>query len=162
MLDVARHFIPLKTLRETVDRMSLLKLNVLHLHLSDDQGFRFGSKKYPEVVSEDFYSLQELRSLVTYCMDRGVRLIPEIDLPGHVTHIVASRPDLAPTGRATDRTQKFGVHRACLDPSNENVFIFVRELIGSCRMYFLIPSFISEEMKWTPLGGPATQTSIAL
>ena len=139
MLDVARHFIPLKTLRETVDRMSLLKLNVLHLHLSDDQGFRFGSKKYPEVVSEDFYSSQELRSLVTYCMDRGVRLIPEIDLPGHVTHIVASRPDLAPTGRATDRTQKFGVHRACLDPSNENVFIFVRELIEELSDVFPDP-----------------------
>ena len=139
MLDVARHFIPLKTLRETVDRMSLLKLNVLHLHLSDDQGFRFGSKKYPEVVSEAFYSLQELRSLARYCMDRGVRLIPEIDLPGHVTHIIASRPDLAPKGRATDRTQKFGVHRACLDPSNENVYIFVRELIEELSDVFPDP-----------------------
>ncbi len=139
MLDVARHFIPLKTLRETVDRMSLLKLNVLHLHLSDDQGFRFGSKKYPELVSEDFYSLRELKSLATYCVDRGVRLIPEIDLPGHVTHIVVSRPDLAPIGRATDRTQKFGVHKACLDPSNENVFIFVKELIKELSDVFPDP-----------------------
>ena len=139
MLDVARHFIPLKTLRETVDRMSLLKLNVLHLHLSDDQGFRFGSKKYPEVVSEDFYSLQELKSLATYCMDRGVRLIPEIDLPGHVTHIVASRPDLAPAGRMANGTQKFGVHKACLDPSNENVFIFVRVLIEELSDVFPDP-----------------------
>ena len=139
MLDVARHFIPLKTLRETVDRMSLLKLNVLHLHLSDDQGFRFGSNKYPEVVSEDFYSLQELKSLATYCMDRGVRLIPEIDLPGHVTHIVASRPDLAPTGRTANGTQKFGVHKACLDPSNENVFIFVRVLIEELSDVFPDP-----------------------
>ncbi|MGK3208052.1 beta-N-acetylhexosaminidase [Amycolatopsis sp. MEPSY49] len=117
LLDVARHFLPLAFLREFVDLLALHKYNVLHLHLTDDQGWRIeidgwprltevgawrtesmvgaaGSDVYDGVPHGGFYTQRELRELVAFAADRGVRVVPEIDLPGHVRSALAAYPEL--------------------------------------------------------------------
>jgi hexosaminidase len=99
MIDVARHFIPFEVLKRNIDAMAIVKMNVLHLHLSDDEGFRVESKVYPklqEMGSNGFYYTQDqLKELVSYAHDRGIIIVPEFDLPGHCTSILAAYPFLA-------------------------------------------------------------------
>ena len=98
--------------------MHHFKMNVLHLHLSDDQGFRFGSEQYPELVSSDHYSFDELKQLISYAADIGIRVVPEIDVPGHTSSWFVKHPEWG-FGEVSDHElKKFGPHRGCLDPSN--------------------------------------------
>ncbi|HEY5644835.1 MAG TPA: family 20 glycosylhydrolase [Pseudomonadales bacterium] len=120
LLDPARHFLPAADLLRTLDGMACCKLNVLHLHLSDDQGFRFPVPALPKLASSDAYTTEELRGVVTYAADRGIRVVPEIDMPGHVTSWLTAYPELG--ARQVAPSERFGVHAACLDPSNEAVF----------------------------------------
>ena len=138
MIDTARHFIGLDTLRRTLDAMWFYKLNVLHLHLTDDQGFRFQSGAYPELASADSYSLPELSGLVAYAADRGVRLVPELDVPGHATSWLAAHPEWAVAGSApvSGPSKRFGVHEACLDPGNQAVVDAVDTLLGELARVF--------------------------
>ncbi|MFC1408087.1 beta-N-acetylhexosaminidase [Streptacidiphilus sp. N1-12] len=117
MLDVCRHFMPLPYLRQLVDRIAFHKLNVLHLHLTDDQGWRMeieghprltevgawrtesmvgpaGSTRYDGVPHGGYYTQRELRDLVEYAADRGVTVVPEIEMPGHVRALLAAYPEL--------------------------------------------------------------------
>jgi hexosaminidase len=82
MIDVARHFYSLPTLKRQIDMMELMKLNVLHLHLSDNEGFRVESRLFPKLTEGSCYSQAEIRDLVSYAADRGVRVVPEFDVPG--------------------------------------------------------------------------------
>ncbi len=120
MLDPARHFIPIPLLLETLDGMSQCKLNVLHLHLSDDQGFRFSSTAYPALASPDHYTLAELTQLVDYAALRGIRVVPELDVPGHSTSWLAAYPEWG--SHQTQPSNRFGVHKACLDVTSPPVF----------------------------------------
>ena len=120
LIDVARHFVPVDQLKRILDGMALLKLNVLHLHLSDDQGFRFESLAFPDLASTEFYRQSDLADLVVYAADRGIRVIPELDVPGHVTSWLAKYP--AWGLREIELSPQFGVHRACLDPTNEELY----------------------------------------
>jgi len=122
MLDVARHFFEIDYLKKTIDRLAMLKMNVLHLHLVDDQGWRIEIKKYPKLTEvgawrvdqEDkhwdgryttspdekgtyggFYTQEELKDLVAYAASKGVEIIPEIEMPAHVSSAIASYPELA-------------------------------------------------------------------
>jgi len=99
MIDVARHFIPFEVLKRNIDAMAIVKMNVLHLHLSDDEGFRIESKVYPKLQqlgSNGFYYTQDqIRELVKYAHDRGIIIVPEFDLPGHCTSFLAAYPLLA-------------------------------------------------------------------
>ena len=121
LIDVARSFVSIGALRRILDGMAFLKLNVLHLHLSDDQGFRFRSEAFPGLASTESYSQAELEDLVSYAGDLGVRIIPELDVPGHVTSWLVNYPEwgFSDLSEASDR---FGVHKACLDPSNEQLY----------------------------------------
>src|ERR1700722_11304914 len=93
LIDVGRHFIPLEVLKRNVDGMAAVKMNVLHLHLSDDQGFRVESQRFPKLheMGSDglYYSQVEIRDLVAYAHDRGVRVIPEFEMPGHSRSLFA-------------------------------------------------------------------------
>jgi hypothetical protein len=134
MLDVARHFIPLPDLLRTLDGMAIFKLNVLHLHLSDDQGFRFGSRRYPELASADHYSRDELSELVAAAADRGIRIVPELDVPGHTASWLAAHPEW---GCGTPRpTRRFGVHDECLDPTRPAVMAAVTGLFEELAEVF--------------------------
>lgn len=138
MIDTVRHFISLDTLRRTLDAMWFYKLNVLHLHLTDDQGFRFRSEAYPELASVDAYSLPALSELVDYAADRGVRIVPELDVPGHTTSWLAAHPEwgVASSARVSGPSLSFGVHRACLDPDNPAVMDAVEVLLGELAAVF--------------------------
>ncbi len=133
-LDVARHFFPLPTLLQVVEGMALLKMNVLHLHLTDDQAFRFASPGWPALASEQHYSRQQLEQLVAFGSARGIRIVPEIDMPGHVNHWLTAYPEwglhpVAPTDR-------FGVHPACLDPTREVVYRALNVLLQDVAEVF--------------------------
>ena len=138
MVDTVRHFISPDTLRRTLDGMWFYKLNVLHLHLTDDQGFRFQSGTYPELASAESYSLSELSELVAYAADRGVRVVPELDVPGHATSWLAAHPDWAVAGSApvNGPSKRFGVHEACLDPDNPAVRDAVAAILGELAAVF--------------------------
>ena len=122
MLDTARHFVATDALKRTLDAMWFYKLNVLHLHLTDDQGFRFRSNAYPELASTDAYATSELRDLVAYAADRGIRVVPELDVPGHTTSWLAEHPEWA-LGAAPKvaPSRRFGVHKTCIDVCNAAV-----------------------------------------
>src|SRR6266852_4719357 len=89
MIDVSRHFIPLEILRRNLDAMEAVKMNVFHWHLSENQGFRVESKKFPKLHtmgSDGFYYTQdEIRDFIAYARDCGIRVVPEFDMPGHST-----------------------------------------------------------------------------
>ncbi len=137
MLDTARHFISTTALKRTLDAMWFYKLNVLHLHLTDDQGFRFRSDAFPELASADAYAADELRDLVAYAADRGIRVVPELDVPGHTTSWLAAHPEWAlgaPPAVAPSR--RFGVHKTCIDPGKAAVLSAVDALFGELAEVF--------------------------
>ena len=136
LVDVARHFITLPTLYRCCDLMHHFKLNVLHLHLTDDQGFRFGSEKFPELVSLEHYSLGELKQLVKYAADVGIRVVPEIDVPGHTTSWLIEHPEWGFGEVTKQESKEFGHHRGCLDPSNPATMEAVRILFAETANTF--------------------------
>ena len=99
LIDVGRHFMPLEVLRRNIDGMEAVKMNVLHLHISENQGFRVESKKFPKLQEKGsdglYYTQEEIRGLVAYARERGVRILPEFDSPGHSTAWFVGYPELA-------------------------------------------------------------------
>ncbi len=99
MIDCARHFIPTDVLMRNIEAMAEVKMNVLHLHLSDNEGFRVESKMYPELQAKGsngkYYLQKELKDLVSYAADRGIIIVPEFDMPGHSRSWFAGYPELA-------------------------------------------------------------------
>jgi len=153
MLDPARHFLPIKVIEETLDLMFLFKLNVLHLHLTDDQGFRFFSPTYPELAEiggeGNYYTTDQLKGLVQSASARGIRIIPELDIPGHCTSWLAAKPewgagaldkkgalDRKGTINAGHPSHNFGGHKACLDPGNPEVYKAIAILLDELAEVF--------------------------
>jgi hexosaminidase len=134
LIDVARHFIPVSALTRTLDAMALFKLNVLHLHLTDDQGFRFPSRAFPRLAQAPAYTKEELGLLVTYAGQRGIRVLPELDVPGHTCSWLQAYPEWG-SGNPQP-TRRFGVHRECLDPSNPTIFPVIQTLLGELAEVF--------------------------
>ncbi|MCY3885187.1 MAG: family 20 glycosylhydrolase [Gammaproteobacteria bacterium] len=129
LVDVSRHFMELKTLRSMVELMHHFKLNVLHLHLTDDQAFRFRSEAFPDLASAQSYSKTELGKLIDFAADYAVRVVPEIDIPGHATSWLVAHPEWGsePVDPSTQR--QFGALKACLDPSREVVIESVQTIL---------------------------------
>src|SRR5215471_5873938 len=94
LVDVARHFEPPEVMKRTLDGMAAVKLNVLHWHLTDDQGFRVESRRYPELARQGsdglYYTQDQVREIISYARDRGIRVVPEFDMPGHITSWLVS------------------------------------------------------------------------
>ncbi len=139
MLDVARHFFEAGEVRKLIDQLAFYKMNRLHLHLSDDQGWRLEIKKWPRLTdiggaSEvggtpgGFYTQEEFRELVNYAADRGIELIPEFDMPGHTQAAVASYPELNGTLRPPKIYTGTRVGFSSLDTRNEFTYRFVGDL----------------------------------
>lgn len=128
MIDSARHFQPLEVLRRNLDAMAAVKLNVLHWHLTEDQGFRVETKKYPELHLQgsdgNFYTQDEIRGIIKYASDRGIRVMPEFDMPGHATAWLVSHPEIgsgAP-GQTYQIERRPGIFDPTLDPTNEKTY----------------------------------------
>jgi hexosaminidase len=137
LLDPARHFLSVEALQRTLDGMAQCKMNVLHLHLSDDQGFRFPVAELPGLASSDAYTVAELEQLVAFASARGIRIVPEIDMPGHVTSWLVTYPEWG--ARQVPATDRFGVHGACLDPSNEEVYRAIELILDALVAVFPDP-----------------------
>jgi len=140
MIDVSRHFIPIEVLKRNLDGMAALKMNVFHWHLSDNQGFRVESKRFPSLqqLGSDglYYTQAEVRDLIAYARDRGIRVIPEFDMPGHSTAWFVGYPDLAsgPGPYAIERN--WGVFDPAMDPTQERTYRFLDEFIGEMAKLF--------------------------
>jgi hexosaminidase len=145
MLDVSRHWMPLAVVERNLDAMAAVKLNVFHWHLSDDQGFRVESKRYPKLQQEgsdgNFYTQAEVRQVVAYARDRGIRVVPEFDMPGHTTAWFAGYPQLASAPGPYGIERKWGVFRPTMDPTREETYVFLDNLIAEMAALFPDPYF---------------------
>ena len=132
-IDVSRHWQPADFIRRTLDAMAAVKMNVLHWHLSDDQGFRVESLVYPklhEIASGgDYYTQEQIREIVSYARDRGIRVVPEFDIPGHSTALFTAYPELASAKMDYAIERSIGVFDPSLNPANEKVYEFLEAFI---------------------------------
>jgi hexosaminidase len=140
MLDVSRHFEPIPVIERTLDAMAVAKLNVFHWHLSDDQGFRAQSLKFPrftEVASDgQFYTQDEMRHIVAYARARGIRVVPEFDVPGHTSSWLLAYPEIGAGEDIKALPEVFGIPQAELDPSNPKTYKFLDTFIGEMSEIF--------------------------
>ncbi len=140
MVDSARHFISVATLLRTLDAMALVKLNVLHLHLTDDQGFRFGSRAFPELAArasgDDYYTEDDLGDVVSHAAELGIRVVPELDMPGHTTSWLVAHPEWGTMREARSVSTQFGPHSACLDPTRDEVYDALGRLLDDVVRVF--------------------------
>lgn len=151
LIDVGRHFYDVDEIKKCLDIMSVYKENVLHWHLTEDQGWRFESKKYPRLTEvgsirhgsqidynpehlrpEDhggFYTQDQMRDVVAYAAERGINVIPEIDLPGHMLSALASYPELGCTGGPYEVANTWGVKKDILCAGQEKTFKFLEDIL---------------------------------
>ena len=143
MLDSGRHFLSLDTIHRTLDGMAAVKLNTLHWHLAEDQGFRVESRRYPELhrLGSDglFYTQAEIRDVIAYAAERGVRVYPEFDMPGHATSWFVSHPELATAPGPYRIERRWGVFDPTMDPTKEEVYRLLDGFLGEMAALFPDP-----------------------
>ncbi len=140
MLDSARHFIPLEVIRRNLDGLEAVKMNVFHWHLSENQGFRAESKKFPKLHESGsdslYYTQDEIRDLIAYARDRGIRVVPEFDMPGHSTAWFVGHPELASGKGPYEIERRWGIFDPAMDPTSEKVYKFLDDFIGEMARIF--------------------------
>ncbi|HKG14230.1 MAG TPA: family 20 glycosylhydrolase, partial [Pyrinomonadaceae bacterium] len=140
MLDVARHWMPPAVILRNLDAMAAVKLNVFHWHLTEDQGFRVESKVFPKLqqLGSDglFYTQDEVREVIAYARDRGIRVVPEFDVPGHSTSWFAGHPELASAPGPYKPERRYGVFDAAMDPTREETYKFLDRFLGEMAALF--------------------------
>jgi len=144
-LDVSRHWMPMEVVKRNLDGMAAVKLNVFHWHLSDDQGFRVESKRFPKLpqLGSDglYYTQEQVREVIAYARDRGIRVVPEFDIPGHTTSWLAGYPQLASAPGPYQIERQWGVFDATMDPTRESTYQFLDAFIGEMAALFPDPFF---------------------
>ncbi len=141
MLDVARHFFQVSDVKRTIDLMAAYKMNVMHLHLSDDQGWRIEIKKWPKLTAiggitqvdgekGGFYTQDQYVEIVKYAAERQVMIIPEIDMPGHTNAALASYPELNCNDRAPELYTGTKVGFSTLCTSKEITYQFIKDVFS--------------------------------
>ena len=158
MLDVSRHFIPKEDVKRHIDLLAFHKLNILHWHLTDDQGWRIEIKKYPKLTEigsyrketitapgsneydgvpvSGFYTQEEAKEIVRYAAERFITVIPEIDMPGHMMAALASYPELGCTGGPYEIPTRFGVFNEVLCGGNEQTLQFAKDVLNEIMDIF--------------------------
>lgn len=140
MIDCSRHFEPIEVLKRNIDAMAAVKLNVFHWHLTDDQGFRIESKRYPKLtqVGSDglFYTQAQARELVQYARDRGIRVVPEFEMPGHSTAWLVAYPKLSSGSAPEAIRREFGISNFVLDPTREETYRFLKGFLAEMTTVF--------------------------
>ncbi|MBD8164752.1 beta-N-acetylhexosaminidase [Erwinia persicina] len=143
LIDSARHFLPIDTLKRQIDGIAAAKMNVFHWHLTDDQGWRFASTHYPQLQEKAsdglWYSQQQMREIVSYAASRGVRVVPEIDFPGHASALAVAMPELMSAPGPYQMERGWGVFKPLLDPTREQVYQFIDTLVGEVAAIFPDP-----------------------
>ncbi len=159
-LDSARHMLPLSELKKMVKTASYFKLNTLHWHISDDQGWRIECKTFPrlheigayrkgdhfggfrsDAVEGGYYTREEVRDFVAYCGELGIQVIPEVDIPGHVTAILAAYPHLSCRGEPMEVVTRAAITEDILCVGRDEVFDFVENLFDDLLELFPAPWF---------------------
>ena len=157
-LDSARHFFSADSVRIYIDMLALHNINKFHWHLTDDQGWRFESKKYPELTvvgstrsqtmlgkewdkfdgkpHSGFYTQQEMKELVKYAAERNITIIPEIDLPGHMVAVLATYPKLGCTGGPYKVRETWGVAEDVLCAGNDETYDFIKNILEEVTVIF--------------------------
>ncbi len=140
MIDVARHFQPIAVLKRNLDAMASVKLNVFHWHLTDDQGFRVESKVYPKLhqLASDgqYYNQEQIKDIVAYAQLRGIRVIPEFDVPGHASAILTAYPEIGSKDTISTIERYAGVFDPTLDPTNDKTYEFLDNLFKEITPLF--------------------------
>ncbi|MBO0779489.1 MAG: beta-N-acetylhexosaminidase [Ktedonobacteraceae bacterium] len=145
MLDTARHFFPKEEILKFIDLLALHKMNRLHLHLTDDQGWRIEVKKYPKLTEVGayrketvvgharepqgydgtphggFYTQNDLREIVAYAAARFITVVPEVDIPGHARAAIAAYPELGVTGEQVDVATTWGIFPYLYQPTGKAI-----------------------------------------
>ena len=170
MLDCARHYFPVKFVKQFIDLIAMHNMNVFHWHLTDDQGWRIEVKKYPDLakigsvrektvlghnsdVFDDtpyggYYTQEEAREIVKYAADRFITVIPEIDMPGHMIAALAAYPDMGCTGGPYKVSPIWGIMPDVLCLGNEKTYQFCEDVLS--EMMDIFPS------EYIHLGGDET------
>ncbi len=140
LIDACRHWMPVEVIKRNLDGMALVKMNVLHWHLSEDQGFRIESKKYPGLhklgSDGNYYSQQQVKEVIQYAADRGIRVVPEFDMPGHSTAWLVGYPDIASAPGPYQIERKWGVFDPVMDPTRAATYKFLDGFIGEMAKLF--------------------------
>jgi hexosaminidase len=140
MIDVSRHFMPVDVLKRNLDGMAAVKMNVFHWHLSDNQGFRVESKKFPKLheLGSDglYYTQDEVRDVIAYAGERGIRVVPEFDMPGHATAWFVGYPELASGPGPYQIERQWGIFDPAMDPTRDSTYKFLDEFIAEMARLF--------------------------
>lgn len=140
LIDVARHFQTMEVLKRNLDAMAALKLNVLHWHLTEDQGFRVESKKFPKLhqlgSDGNYYTQEQIKEIIAYARDRGIRVMPEFDIPGHSTSWLVGYPELGSAPGPYTIERRPGIFEPALDPTREEVYKFLETFLGEMAALF--------------------------
>jgi len=140
MIDVGRHFQPVDVIKRNIDGLAAVKMNVFHWHLSEDQGFRIESKRYPKLQELGsgglYYTQEQVRDMIAYAADRGVRVIPEFDMPGHTSAWMVGYPELASAPGPYEIQIQWGIFDPTMDPTREETYQFLDGFIGEMAALF--------------------------
>ena len=140
LIDVARHFQTMEVLKRTLDGMAAVKMNVLHWHLTEDQGFRVESKKFPKLhqlgSDGNYYTQEQVKEIIAYARDRGIRVMPEFDIPGHSTSWLVGHPELGSAPGPYTIERRPGIFEPALDPTREEVYKFLETFLGEMAALF--------------------------
>ena len=140
MIDSGRHFMPLSVIERNLDGMEAVKLNVFHWHLSEDQGFRVESKKFPLLHEKGsdglFYTQRQIGEVIAYARERGIRVVAEFDMPCHTTSWFAGYPQLASGSGPYQVETRWGVLDAAMDTTGESTYKFIDQFLGEMTSLF--------------------------
>jgi hexosaminidase len=129
MIDSGRHFEPVAVIKRNLDGMAAVKLNVFHWHLTEDQGFRIESRVFPQLTGKgsdgDFYSQQDAKEIVAYARARGIRVVPEFEMPGHSMAWLYAYPSLNSGSAPEGIRREFGISEYAIDPTREATYTFI-------------------------------------
>lgn len=152
MLDPCRHFMPVENVKKYIDVLSLFKINRIHWHLTDDQGWRIEIKKYPKLTEigskridgegteyGGYYTQEEIKDIVKYAADHFITVVPELELPGHEMAAIAAYPNLSCKGEPGTPRIIWGVEDIVMCPGKEDMFTFLQDVIDE-----MVPLFPSE------------------
>ncbi len=140
MIDVGRHFMPVSVIERNLDGMEAVKLNVFHWHLSDDQGFRVESKRFPRLQEQGsdglYYTQKQIAEVIDYARDRGIRVVPEFDMPCHTTSWFVGYPQLASGKGPYQIATQWGILDAAMNPARESTYQFLDRFLGEMTALF--------------------------
>ena len=140
LIDASRHFLPVPVIKRNLDGMAAVKLNVLHWHLSDDQAFRVESRLFPRLnqasADKQFYTRAQVREVLAYAAARGIRVVPEFDMPSHTTSWIVAYPRLASVDSTYAPYQLWRTTNVALDPTRRSTYAFVDSLLTEMTALF--------------------------